>query len=70
MIFTFCSIDTIILAVWYLKDPMYLLVKKLPLKDPDIIDEDIKVKHEVNTVIIDYTKCILFLTDTALFRAL
>jgi len=43
MILTFCSIDVIILTIWYLKDPMYLQIENFPLVDPDIIDEDIKV---------------------------
>ncbi len=48
MISTFCSIDVIILTIWYFKDPMYSKMEKFPLEDPDIIDEDIKVSQLIN----------------------
>ncbi|CAG2173012.1 unnamed protein product, partial [Oppiella nova] len=45
MILTFCSIDLIILSIWYFKDPIKLNVKTFPLLNPDInIDEDIKIQ--------------------------
>ena len=45
MILTFCSLDLIILTIWYFKDPIKLDVKEFPLIYPDtsIIDEDIRV---------------------------
>ncbi len=56
MISTFCSIDVIILTIWYFKDPMYSKMEKFPLEDPDIIDEDIKVSQlmiilEINLIL-------------------
>ncbi|XP_054160716.1 gamma-aminobutyric acid type B receptor subunit 1-like [Oppia nitens] len=45
MILGFCSIDLIILSVWFLKDPIKMDVKTFPLMDPDInVDEDIKIQ--------------------------
>ena len=45
MILTFCSLDLLILFIWYFKDPIKLDIKTFPLIDPDtsIIDEDIRV---------------------------
>lgn len=45
MIASFCTIDLVILTVWYLRDPMIRRLETFPLEDPDITDEDIKVNQ-------------------------